>query len=157
MPSQQPPIAKPPRIDRARLAAAAYPSSLVLPVRFDDIDVLGHVNNVSILAYLQEARIAFNRSMREASGTGQQRAFVAATLIDYAAEMAYPGRVEVRSGLTDIGRSSYTFAQIVLQDAKPCVYSLVTMVNADEHGSAAIGEAFRATLEEQGRIREAIA
>lgn len=154
MTSPDPSIVKPPRIDRARLAAATYPSSLLLPVRFDDIDVLGHVNNVSILAYLQEARIAFTRSMREVSGTGPQRAFVAATLIDYAAEMSYPGTVEVRSGLTDIGRSSYTFAQLVLQDSKPCVYSLVTMVNADDNGSAAIGEAFRGTLEDQGRIRE---
>lgn len=155
MPSPTPAFAKPIRLDRARMDRATYPSIMTLPARFDDIDVLGHVNNVSIVAYLQEARIAFTRAMRESANSSPQRAFVAAMQVEYAAEMAYPGMIEIRTGLIDIGRTSYTFAQVVLQEGSPCVYSVIAMVNAGDAGAEPLSDAFRATLEHQGCITEA--
>ena len=32
-------------------------------VRFSDVDVNGHVNNVKYIEYYQESRIAYNRSL----------------------------------------------------------------------------------------------
>ncbi len=146
-PVQNSPAAKSGRIDRARFDSATFPSVMELSIRFDDLDVLWHVNNVAIIALLQESRVHFNRELALPPLGHGQRTVVAAMNVEYASEMTYPGLVEIGSGIASIGRSSYTFAQRIRQNGQGAVYSQITMVVTDANGPSPIPHAFRHAIE----------
>jgi acyl-CoA thioester hydrolase len=79
--------------------------------RFDDLDSYGHVNNVALAEYLQQARIDFGQGpLADARGT-HERAVVARLRIDYLRPIPFrtePLRVELR--VTRIGKSSFDLA-----------------------------------------------
>lgn len=78
------------------------------PVRFDDLDSYGHVNNVMMAGYLQEARIDFAHRYLIDDHAPHEGAVVAHQVIDYLAPVPFrtePLRVEV--WVTRIGGSSY--------------------------------------------------
>ncbi|MFF2045008.1 acyl-CoA thioesterase [Kitasatospora sp. NPDC058170] len=72
-------------------------SRLMLPVRPNDLDVLGHVNNAVALEYLEAGRWDWLGRLGLVHGD-RMIAVVARTEIDYLAEIPR-GRVEVRTSL----------------------------------------------------------
>ena len=88
-------------------------------VRFSDVDVYGHVNNVKYFEYYQEARIAFIRSLvdgpEEAEAlfapTTTERQVVARIDVDYRRPILFrPEPYLVETEVTRIGGSSYDLA-----------------------------------------------
>ena len=77
-------------------------------VRFSDVDVYGHVNNVKYFEYFQEARIAFMTTL----GQGSRFDVVLARVdVDYKRPILFrtePYVIETR--LTDVGTSSFGLA-----------------------------------------------
>ena len=74
----------PVRVDVPRDRAVHYP----VQVRFSDIDVYRHVNNVKYVEYFQEARIALIRQLKEAlRGFPRLSVVVAQTDLEYVAPM----------------------------------------------------------------------
>ena len=63
-------------------------------------------------------------SIREQGGNS----VVAGLVVDFAAEIAFPGKVSINTGILRVGNSSITFAQRLCQEGKPAVYGLTTMV-----------------------------
>lgn len=99
--STEPVGASPARLDRA--SAAHYP----VRVRFSDVDVYGHVNNVRYLEYYQEARIA----LLDALGRGlpPPAVVVARVEVDYRTQLPFrPEPYDVWSAVTRVGTTSYT-------------------------------------------------
>ncbi|OYW21856.1 MAG: thioesterase, partial [Sphingomonas sp. 12-62-6] len=45
-----------------RLSAEAYPHREIIQTRFQDLDVLGHINNVGMAAILESGRVKFNQA-----------------------------------------------------------------------------------------------
>ena len=45
------------------MAEQSFRFSIVIPVRFADLDALGHVNNAKYLTYFEEARMAYWRNL----------------------------------------------------------------------------------------------
>ena len=79
-------------------------------VRFSDVDVYGHVNNVKYFEYYQEARIDFFRSVRDAH-TAQFATVVARIDVDYRRPILFRSEpYAVRTWVTRVGTSSYTLA-----------------------------------------------
>ncbi len=157
MSTNSPQIARkvpPGRIDRARFDSATFPSVIELPIRFDDLDVLWHVNNVAIIALLQEARVQFNRAISSLALPDGMRTVVGAMTVEYGGELTYPGLVEISSGIVAIGRTSYTFGQMIRQNGKGAVYSQITMVVTNTNGSAAIPDGVRSAIERDCMIKD---
>jgi acyl-CoA thioester hydrolase len=82
-------------------------------VRFSDVDVYGHVNNVKYFEYYQEARVAFLMSLVASrdpsadlsSSTGQ---VVARIDVDYRRPLLFrPDPYVVETWVTRVGRSSF--------------------------------------------------
>ncbi len=144
--------AKPGRIDRSRFDTANFPSVMELPVRFADLDVLWHVNNVAVISLLQEARVHFNREMSLPSFKHGHRSVVAAMNVEYAGELNFPGMVEIATGILGLGRTSFTVAQMISQNGQAAVYSQVTMVVTGDSGAAPLPEAMRAAMERRCMI-----
>jgi hypothetical protein len=54
----------PSRIDRARLDAIDFPVKVEVPLRFDDLDRQGQVNNAAAGVILQERRVGLINTQR---------------------------------------------------------------------------------------------
>ncbi len=132
------------RIDRRRLDDTTHSLAFDVPVRFDDIDVQGHVNNAAAVVILQETRADFNLALGLSRLRGELRVMVAALSVEYAAEMHHPGLITVHTGVLAIGRSALTLGQVARQNGRSALYAQAVLVFADETGSAAIPSAARA-------------
>ena len=76
-------------------------------VRFSDVDVYGHVNNVKYFEYYQEARVDFLRVMREA-GEPHLATVVARIDVDYKRPILFrPEPYVVATWVSRVGTSSY--------------------------------------------------
>ncbi len=90
--------------------AAWEPGHFPLHVRFSDVDVYGHVNNVKYFEYLQESRIPLMRDLVEhLPGAGDTRVVVAQTDVDYKVPILFrPEPYDVWSRITHVGTRSFT-------------------------------------------------
>jgi acyl-CoA thioester hydrolase len=86
------------------------PGHFPLHVRFSDVDVYGHVNNVKYFEYFQEARIPLMRDLVEhVPGAGDVRVVVAQTDVDYKVPILFrPEPYDVWSRITHVGTRSFT-------------------------------------------------
>jgi acyl-CoA thioester hydrolase len=83
-------------------------------VRFSDVDVYGHVNNVKYFEYYQEARIAFIASLADGD-VDSIRQVVARIDVDYRRPILFrPEPYAVESWVTRIGTSSYDLSSRIV-------------------------------------------
>jgi acyl-CoA thioester hydrolase len=135
------------RLDRRRLETAKFPVVTQVPLRYGDLDIQGHVNNAAAAVILQEARGDFWRTTREEEMLGDFRMIVAALNIEYAGEMYFPGTLEVRSGIVELGRTSVVIGQIVRQNGHPTVYAETVLVMTDANGPTPVPQKLRTLYE----------
>ncbi|MEQ8406058.1 MAG: thioesterase family protein [Oceanicaulis sp.] len=135
--------------DPHRLESAAYPVGVTVPSRFRDLDTLGHINNVAIGSFYEEGRAALNRAAfpPETRHRHNMRMLIADVHIAYLAEAHYPGDIEVRSGVLKLGRTSYTIALALFQNAKCVGVCETVLVNTDGSKPAEIPAEGRKALE----------
>ncbi|MEP3724658.1 MAG: thioesterase family protein, partial [Parasphingorhabdus sp.] len=78
-----------------------------------------HLNNVAFATMFENARVRFNRALRPWTDRPKnERSMVAAITINYLREGQFPDDVEVSSGVSKIGTSSYVIAQAMFQNGK---------------------------------------
>jgi acyl-CoA thioester hydrolase len=78
-------------------------------VRFCDTDKLGHVNNVSIVSYVEAGRCELFYKLLQVAGTAVEIDFVLArAAVDFRREIFYPGTIEVGSRFLKLGNRSIT-------------------------------------------------
>jgi len=135
------------RIDRDALDRVAFPVIATIFTRFDDLDIQGHVNNAAIPVILQEARVDFNNAVDLPAQIGGMRPLIAGITIEYAAELVHPGAIEIGSGVSRIGRTSFTIQQTARQNGRVAIYAETTMVIADANGAAPLPEGLRQNLD----------
>ena len=89
------------------------------PIRWGDMDALGHVNNTVYFRYMEQARIEWLFGLypeRSAyGGTGPVIVNASCTFLE---PLVYPGDVEVRLYLGDPGRSSVGSSYDLLRDGR---------------------------------------
>jgi len=108
-------------------------SHYTLHVRFSDVDVYGHVNNVKYFEYFQEARIRLQTGLlRDAGGLTHPVMVVAQTDVDYRVPIMFrPEPYDVWSRVVRLGERSMTIeAEICDQDVL-LSRARVTMVFVD--------------------------
>ena len=78
-----------------------------IPVRFQDFDLMGHVNNAVYATYLEEARTTY---INEALGipTEEINCVLAHLELDFHAPLQETAAVTVAVGVTDVGEKSVT-------------------------------------------------
>ena len=92
--------------------------SLTIPVRWGDMDALGHVNNAAYFTYMEQVRVAWLASVgAEALGPGaREGSVIVNACCTFTKPITYPAtlRVEMHGGAP--GRSSFE-SYYTLQDA----------------------------------------
>jgi acyl-CoA thioester hydrolase len=79
----------------------------MLRVPFSDMDTLGHASHIAYFRYMQEARVAWVRSLAPRLPPNHAPVVVAASC-SYLASLVYPATVEVEMNGGEAGRSSFT-------------------------------------------------
>lgn len=128
------------------------PLELSLQLRWGDMDVNAHVNNVQFARLFEEARVRSFATWFPAV-FGRVGALIASQTIDFRAPLAYsPEPVTIRVGIARIGRTSYTMAMsLVAPDGTTSAVAETTMVLTDPatQRPTPIPDDVRAVLEAQ--------
>jgi acyl-CoA thioester hydrolase len=78
-----------------------------IPVRWGDMDALGHVNNTVYFRYMEQARVEWLESLGVGVVAGQAESVVIINAsCTFLVPITYPGTVEVRLSVGELGRSS---------------------------------------------------
>jgi acyl-CoA thioester hydrolase len=110
----------------------SYPFSVPIRVLWGDLDSLGHVNNVALSRYLEDARVAMIRAAFAGTSAGgpSVRMLLASLSVTYLAETFYPGEVQVAASVGAIGRSSFRELAAIFQDGRCTVLAEAVIVQA---------------------------
>lgn len=107
-------------------------------VRFYDLDLMGHVNNVAYTIYAESGRAAFLRHIGFWTETGRRQNVIARLEIDYRQELKYPNELKVGLRVLKIGGSSFTLG-IGIFAGEACVATAqATLVRFDAETRKAI-------------------
>ena len=111
-----------------RLDPGRYPVTITANTRFQDLDINGHLNNVSFAALFENARVQLNRLVRPWDDRpANERTMVAAVTINYLREGRFPDDVTLCSGIGSIGTTSWTIVQAMFQNGH-CIATCDTVV-----------------------------
>ena len=100
-------ISAPPRT-RAR-----YNHWTTVSIRYCDQDPLGHINNVAMAAYLEQARVGLIYPLLKSRGGPNFELVIARLVIDYLNELHFPGNVEIGTRIARLGNKSFTLHHAV--------------------------------------------
>ena len=119
-------------------AAAWHPASYVRPiqVRFSDVDLLGHVNNVRYFDYVHEAQVELLVGvLQEARVSGTVDTVVARSEMDHLGQMNLrPEAYDVWARFVAIGRTSVTMESEIRDGDRVMARARVVEVNVDASG-----------------------
>lgn len=120
---------RPPRVAAAtRDGAHRFP----LHVRFSDVDVYRHVNNVKYFEYLQEARIRQMADLLRGTGVQTPGVVVAQTDVEYREPILLrPEPYELWSSIVRVGTRSMTITSEIADGARSLARARVTVVFFD--------------------------
>jgi acyl-CoA thioester hydrolase len=127
-----------------RLDAASYPFQAAIPTRWADLDLLGHINNVSMAGLFEEGRGRFNRSLELHRGDKSIRWLIAAVSINYLAEAHHPNDVMIASGIGHVGTRSWMIASAAFQNGQCVATCDTTLVYTNTDGPTAFPQSFLA-------------
>ncbi len=136
------PVRARPALDIVEVDGGSYP----VQVRFSDVDVYGHVNNVKYFEYFQEARI--HLLVRQDGDLGEGlHLVVAQTDVDYKRPILFRAEpYECRTWVSHVGRTSAVFESVVLDGDQPLARARIVGVCIDSATGrpTPVPEAYRA-------------
>lgn len=90
-----------------------------ITLRWRDLDAFNHVNNSTYLTYIEEARLVWFSRIEGPWYSDQCSPVVAATNINYRAQLAWPGNIVVELYCERIGNSSLTLKFRIIDAGDP--------------------------------------
>ncbi|MEY4256797.1 MAG: hypothetical protein RLZZ141_2024 [Pseudomonadota bacterium] len=130
-----------------RLAHDAYPTGQEITTRVSDIDGNGHLNAIRIGNLYEEARASFYKGLNP--GQRHPRVLVAELKIRYLGEGFWPGTVEIKTGIVQLGSSAFTMGQGLWQNGACIGLCDTVLVHAPEGKATPLPPLFRDQLERQ--------
>ena len=140
------------KYDPIRLDAERYPFVLPVAPRFADMDILKHINNLSLAEYHEEARVRFLAELFGSNflfGKRNYRLLVAKAGYDYLREAYYPQPLEARVAVARIGNSSFDLALALFQDGACVCLCDVVAVHVTDDGPAPLPAELKDKLQGQ--------
>lgn len=97
---------------------------LVLPIRWGDLDAMGHVNNTVYFRYFEIVRIAWFDSLGITLAPGGEGPVIVNAFCNFIKQLEYPGDVLARHHVANPGRSSFeTYITLERSDQPGVVYA----------------------------------
>jgi acyl-CoA thioester hydrolase len=123
-----------------------------IPIRWGDMDAMGHVNNTVYFRYMEQARIGwFERLVPGADAWQSTGIVIANATCNYRRAITYPGTVEVRLYVGAPGGASVPTTYELRVDDDPVPYAdgaaVVVFIDMKTQKSRRIPPAIRTLLE----------
>jgi len=100
-------------------------------IRFADLDPQGHVNNAVFSTYFESGRVGMFRNNDLGIGVTNATFVLVRQEIDFMRELRWPGNVVIGTALAELGRSSFTVAQVIFEGDQCAAAGRATMVMLD--------------------------
>jgi len=96
---------------------------LELRIDWSEIDAFGHVNNLSILKYIQAARVNYLEiiGLMQMQTTIKIGPILASTACQFRKPLFYPGQITVYTNVNDVKNSSFHVQHQIINDKKELV------------------------------------
>jgi len=95
-----------------------------IPIRWGDMDAMGHVNNTVYFRYMEQARISWFNALGVLAGPDGEGPVIVTASCTFRRPFTYPGTVEVRTYAGKPGGSSIpTFIEMSLEDDPATIYA----------------------------------
>lgn len=122
-----------------------------IPIRWGDMDALGHVNNTVYFRYMEQARIEWLSSIDCDLDPDAEGPVIVNAHCNFLKQLKYPGEIEVHTYVGPTGRSSFEIVQEMRRvDAAHVIYahggSKVVWVNFSAEKSIPLPEHLRQLL-----------
>ncbi|ULG68844.1 acyl-CoA thioesterase [Marinobacterium sediminicola] len=125
-----------------------FPAKAFDKIRYSDTDRQGHVNNAVFSTFLETGRVEMLLSPEEPM-LSEGTSFVIANLnLQLLAEIHWPGKVDIGTGVLSIGNSSIRLYQGVFQNGRCVATAETVIVQVDDTTarSSSLSEQARALL-----------
>ena len=97
---------------------------MTIPIRWGDMDAMGHLNNASYFRYLETARIDWMHSLGGQPDVGNEGVVIINAFCNFYRQLEYPGDVLVKMYASDPGRTSFeTWATMERSDNPGEIYA----------------------------------
>jgi acyl-CoA thioester hydrolase len=80
---------------------------LTLPIRWGDMDAMGHLNNTSYFRYMETMRIDWMNSLGHVPGPQSEGIVIVNAFCNFYKQLEYPGTVCMKMYTSDPGRSTF--------------------------------------------------
>jgi acyl-CoA thioester hydrolase len=90
-----------------------------MPIRWGDMDAMGHVNNAVYFRYLEQARIEWLTAIECSPNPAGEGPVIINAHCTFIRQLVYPGDIEVKTYLGAIGRSSFETVQEIRRIDQP--------------------------------------
>jgi len=77
-----------------------------MPIRWGDMDAMGHVNNTNYFRYIESARIAWLEQVGGLPDSRDEGPVIVNASMNFLKQLTYPADIEVRTFVAPPGRSS---------------------------------------------------
>lgn len=117
-------------------------------VRYNDLDTLGHVNNIAFAAYVEAGRAGFLGEIGYWVMGAERQNVIVRTEMDYLREVRFPAQLRIGVAVRHIGSKSATLAVGIFQD-EHCVLVAVNVIvrfNVLSRSAVTMNDAERAML-----------
>jgi len=78
----------------------------IMPIRWGDMDAMGHVNNTVYFRYMEQARISWFEAIGVRFAVNGQGPVIVNASCTFIKQLVYPGKVEIKTYVGEVGRSS---------------------------------------------------
>ena len=80
---------------------------MLIPIRWGDMDAMGHLNNASYFRYLETCRIDWLHSIGCAPNPQGEGAVIVNAFCNFYKQLEYPGDVRMKMYVSDPGRTTF--------------------------------------------------
>ena len=94
---------------------------LVMPIRWGDMDAMGHVNNAAYFRYLETIRIDWMTSIGAAPNPQGEGVLIVNAFCNFYKQLEYPADVLLKMYVSDPGRSSFESWTTMEREQQPGV------------------------------------
>ena len=95
-----------------------------VPIRWGDMDAMGHVNNTTYFRYLETIRIEWMRSINASPQPSGHGPVIVNAFCNFYKQLEYPGEVLMKMYTSDPGRTTFeTWGTMELVDKPGVIYA----------------------------------
>ncbi|MBL8225651.1 MAG: acyl-CoA thioesterase [Chromatiales bacterium] len=122
-----------------------------IPVRWGDMDALGHVNNAEYFRYIEQARVSWFTARRIPMLENARGPVIVRAGCEFLRPIVFPATVVVSTEVVSIGRSSFTVRHEIRDAGEPAVHyasadAVVVWIDHNQGRSVPLPEPVRAAL-----------